>query len=383
MIPVIHYGVSAQTDEETEGLTNRGVKVVQYSFTFNFSDGWNLVTLPLYNDSYSTAEQLADAIPCNYVRKYNSSSHGWEMHERNKTENNFLLENGTGYFVYLETGKDFVTEGKEVPGVEINLKNGWNSIGWYEDNATYPEKIMEDIINSSSVSYWNATLSRFIVYSKGMEISNFSIPEGAGLFIYTETDSIWDTLPTIFSVEHDAIGVLGPDDKFNVTLKGDEEYTAKFDIESISSDIEMVEESPGVYKGSYTVGTGDPSGTYTITGHLSSDRYTDNMDAPTTVTIDTAPPATITGLTATDAGTGGTVNLAWDANADSDFAHYNIYQNTLTITDVAGMTPINNSITNNATNTYQVTGLTDGTIYYFAVTAVDDSGNENKTVNDA
>ncbi|MBA3044403.1 hypothetical protein FP804_04635, partial [archaeon] len=98
---------------------------------------------------------------------------------------------------------------------------------------------------------------------------------------------------------------------------------------------------------------------------------------------DNEPPSPITGLTATDAGIGGTVNLAWNANADSDFAYYNIYQNTSTIADVTGMTPINNSITNNATNTYQVTGLTDGTTYYFAITAIDNNENENKTVTDA
>ena len=382
-IEITNSGTTIYTDYVYIMVTSKSE--VLANFTFSLKPGWNLITLSVYNASLNTAEQLSDAIPSQYVRRYNSSSQNWEMHERNKTENNFQLENGTGYFVYLETEKDFMIEGKEVPGVEINLSKGWNSIGWYENNATYPKKIMDVIVNSSSISYWNATLSRFVVCCKGVSMSNFSISEGTGLFIHAETDSMWDTLPTIFSVEHDAASVLGTSDKFNVTLKGDKGYTAKFDIGSAVTGITLTEESPGVYKGSYTVETGCPSGTYNIIGHLFSEKYTDSMDAPTTVTIDTAAPAEITNLAATPSTTSGTnVTLTWVAPGDDGnsgtASSYDIryYSSAITESNWASATQCTGEPAPKAagsSETFTVTSLTEGTTYYFAIKTADEVPN--------
>jgi len=98
---------------------------------------------------------------------------------------------------------------------------------------------------------------------------------------------------------------------------------------------------------------------------------------------DTTPPDPITELSATNTDSGSDVELNWTPSIASDFDHYNIYQNdTKEITSVSGMTPINDSITDNLVHTYMVTGLKVDNTYYFAVTAVDTSGNENKTVTD-
>lgn len=68
-------------------------------------------------------------------------------------------------------------------------------------------------------------------------------------------------------------------------------------------------------------------------------------------------------------GAGATVS--WQANTESDLAGYQIYYGTSrnfysVILDVGNVT------------TYNVTGLTAGTTYYFALTAVDQSGNESE-----
>ncbi|GAI13640.1 unnamed protein product [marine sediment metagenome] len=93
---------------------------------------------------------------------------------------------------------------------------------------------------------------------------------------------------------------------------------------------------------------------------------------------DTIPPPAITGLAASDA-YNGNVLLSWEQSAAGDFNHYNVYLSTVEITNVIGMTPIHR-ITDITTNSYRATGLEDGTKYYFAVTAVDDSGNESPLV---
>ncbi len=96
---------------------------------------------------------------------------------------------------------------------------------------------------------------------------------------------------------------------------------------------------------------------------------------------ETTPPDPITELSATSTGSGSDVELNWTPSNAPDFAHYNIYQNdTDEIKNVTHATLINNSITYNSTHTYMVTGLKCDNTYYFAVTAVDASGNENKNV---
>jgi hypothetical protein len=89
-------------------------------------------------------------------------------------------------------------------------------------------------------------------------------------------------------------------------------------------------------------------------------------------------PSPITGLIAVNA-YDGRVNLWWDKNTAEDFDYYNIYVSESEIwddTDIVHIYQVNNISTTN----YQVTGLKNGTEYYFAITAVDKNGNEDKQV---
>ena len=97
------------------------------------------------------------------------------------------------------------------------------------------------------------------------------------------------------------------------------------------------------------------------------------------------PPPSITGLTAIDAHDG-KIDLIWNSSDAEDFAYYSIYASEAEITDVSGLSPID-QINDRADVTYQITSywasglalaLVDGTEYWFAVTAVDSAGNENK-----
>ncbi|HEX75965.1 MAG TPA: hypothetical protein G4O12_05190 [Dehalococcoidia bacterium] len=100
--------------------------------------------------------------------------------------------------------------------------------------------------------------------------------------------------------------------------------------------------------------------------------------APPVEPADTTSPPPIGGFVATDA-YDGKVNLSWDKSMAEDFDHYSIYVSKSEITDVNGMTPAQ-EIADIITNRYQVTQLETGTKYYFAVTAVDKSDNENTSV---
>jgi hypothetical protein len=96
---------------------------------------------------------------------------------------------------------------------------------------------------------------------------------------------------------------------------------------------------------------------------------------------DTTPPPAVTGLVANNA-YDNRVNLWWDKTDVADFDRYNIYLNKAEIVTVSGMKPVQ-QIKEIDNCRYQATGLEDGTRYYFAVTAVDKSGNEGLKVTSA
>ena len=93
---------------------------------------------------------------------------------------------------------------------------------------------------------------------------------------------------------------------------------------------------------------------------------------------DTLPPPAVTGLVAAEAYNGG-ARLNWQQSTAADFDYYNLYVSKTIISNVTGKSPAY-QIKDINSGTYQVTGLEDGTTYYFAVTAVDKSGNEDKSV---
>ncbi|MBN1477193.1 family 10 glycosylhydrolase, partial [Candidatus Sumerlaeota bacterium] len=85
---------------------------------------------------------------------------------------------------------------------------------------------------------------------------------------------------------------------------------------------------------------------------------------------DTTPPAAPTGLAAT--GGDGQVSLEWNDNGESDLAGYNVYRST---TSGSGHTQINGSLV--TSSNYVDSTVTNGTTYYYVVTAVDTSTNES------
>lgn len=97
----------------------------------------------------------------------------------------------------------------------------------------------------------------------------------------------------------------------------------------------------------------------------------------TGVSSDAEAPALVSGLTATDApnDAGGKIQLAWATSSATDLAYYHIFRSNAPFTTVAGLAPV--AVTS---QTAYTDNTTDGVSYYYAVTAVDTSGNENTTV---
>jgi chitodextrinase len=116
--------------------------------------------------------------------------------------------------------------------------------------------------------------------------------------------------------------------------------------------------------------------TYQSTGLNPSTTYSYRVDA-----IDAAGNASAlsTAASATTQAASGTATLAWDAVSASNLSGYRIYYGTAPGTY---MQPLGQGINVGNVTSYTVTGLTSGTRYYFAATAVDTSGNESTFSNE-
>ncbi len=85
-----------------------------------------------------------------------------------------------------------------------------------------------------------------------------------------------------------------------------------------------------------------------------------------------SPPAAPSSLVVTDS-SNGTVALKWDRNTEADLSHYVVYQST-----TAGFTPSASdsvAMANKSDSTAAISGLHNGTTYYFRLAAVDSAGN--------
>ncbi|MCH8327546.1 MAG: tandem-95 repeat protein [Candidatus Marinimicrobia bacterium] len=115
------------------------------------------------------------------------------------------------------------------------------------------------------------------------------------------------------------------------------------------------------------------SGSYTVTvSHKGTLAAVQNFSIITTADDYTTTIAAPTGLVA-DAGYQ-TVTLTWSPNSESDFLRYRVYGGT-----ASGLTTRVDSTTGGSLNdtTASITGLTNGTPYYYRVTAVDSTSNES------
>jgi len=125
--------------------------------------------------------------------------------------------------------------------------------------------------------------------------------------------------------------------------------------------------------------TPSTSYTYTVKARDTSSNHnetTASSPASATTDADTTPPAAPTGLMASAGDS--TVSLDWNDNGEGDLAGYNIYRST---TSGSGYSQINGSLVLNSD--YTDNTVTNGTTYYYVVTAVDISSNESADSSEA
>jgi endoglucanase len=109
---------------------------------------------------------------------------------------------------------------------------------------------------------------------------------------------------------------------------------------------------------------------YVVTAVDTSSNESGNSNEASATPTDTTPPAAPTGLAATPGDA--TVSLDWNDNGESDLDGYNVYRST---TPGGGYSQLNGSLL--SSSDYTDNSVSNGTTYYYVVTAVDTSNNES------
>jgi fibronectin type 3 domain-containing protein/N-acetylneuraminic acid mutarotase len=120
-----------------------------------------------------------------------------------------------------------------------------------------------------------------------------------------------------------------------------------------------------------TVTTTVSDGKLTIDAVGGTNTKLDFVDIAPVASSDTTPPAAPANVSASPGD--GRVNVTWSANTEPDLAGYNVYRSTSSAVSLTS--PLNGATLLKVTSLLDG-GLTNGTTYYYAVQAVDTSGNK-------
>ncbi|MGB9595369.1 MAG: hypothetical protein ACPL7B_03730, partial [Candidatus Poribacteria bacterium] len=199
--------------------------------------------------------------------------------------------------------------------------------------------------------------------------------------------------PVIRSVDHTGRLTLGKNDVLTVTMIGDPEGIASFDIEGLKSNIPMYDDGKhddgtigdGKYVGSYKVVEGDNVLSASVIARLTDRKgQSSSKLAQVKVNIDAFPPAPVTDVRCFDRPNdqGKYVTVTWKQSTEVDFASYIIYLSKYVPVSILKDRPSDSSlivarITDIKQTSYEIKVDEDLEDYYIAITAIDIMGNES------
>lgn len=160
-------------------------------------------------------------------------------------------------------------------------------------------------------------------------------------------------------------------EEIKVVIQGAPKMQAYFDIGDFKKHIDMQEQEPGWYLGTYKVLPGDNASQALLTGYLADDAGNASswVDALGTITIDTIPPEKVKNIRAV--GRNNLVLLNWEKSATADLAGYRVYRSA---TPLSGFAEVGKS----ELNEWRDEKAQNGQRCYYYVTALDRAGNESE-----
>ncbi|MEW6069924.1 MAG: family 16 glycoside hydrolase, partial [Candidatus Thermoplasmatota archaeon] len=161
-------------------------------FIYNLKLGWNYICLAFNNSTITKASELANAIGGNCTKVGNWTGSAFVIYDRVTATNDFTLELGRGYLVWILNGTTkFKLTGSSLASATLQLNPGWNGIGRFTSSITKASELATNIQNCSAIAYWDDALKRFVLYTPGTGFYDFNLERGKGYLVYVTSSSSW------------------------------------------------------------------------------------------------------------------------------------------------------------------------------------------------
>ncbi|MCD6331483.1 MAG: hypothetical protein J7L80_04710 [Thermoplasmata archaeon] len=156
--------------------------------------GWNLITIPTEVDW--TAHDLGSSISgCTLVVKWNASIQKYIAHYVPwETLNNFDIQPGEGYWIYVKHGSELRITGYLVEEINVTLYPGLNLLGWANLHATNMSAVINEGAGIPGVNYddfvavWNSSSQDWAIQIVGLpqipDDKAYEITIGEAFFVY-------------------------------------------------------------------------------------------------------------------------------------------------------------------------------------------------------
>jgi len=156
----------------------------QETFSKELVEGWNLISLPLYNATDMTVANIIDkSLSGKYdaLYRYDAVNKSWVA-----MDSSDVMENGVGYFIHMTSAGTWTYQGSAYLSMSIPLEQGLNMIGWLNCSKDISDALSSIEGDYWYVARWNATAQKFEVYNPVAppEFNDFTTMErGEGYFI--------------------------------------------------------------------------------------------------------------------------------------------------------------------------------------------------------
>jgi hypothetical protein len=182
------HGSASGVVSPVEGSTMVNVTVSQLvEFTYDLHQGWNLISLPLVNESIDAVNLSAMSSNIRYVVNYAAGKS--YINGFSSAADNFALSPEKGYLVYMAAADSITVRGVRPSGLRsVELQQGYNLVGW---TSMTPSTVTEAFVaplagkvkyvtkrDSDTIGY-----QTYIVGFSGPE-EDFAVAPGSAYYVY-------------------------------------------------------------------------------------------------------------------------------------------------------------------------------------------------------
>ncbi len=161
-------------------------------YQVNLVSGWNLISLPI-DPSNKSITSVLNSIDGKYLSVWAYGQSGWERYIVGAPGNTLAtMEPGRGYWVNMTQSATLTVTGSENFDKAVNLKKGWNLVGYNSLTQRTREEALLSIegLYYSVWTYINGQWVRYITSASGNTLTNME--PWRGYWINTSQDCVWE-----------------------------------------------------------------------------------------------------------------------------------------------------------------------------------------------